>query len=807
MCIQKSTLLALLFILLNINSIYSQSLNSVSGKVLDKDNLPLGSTTILLLNKVDSAYITGMLTDVEGKFRFENVKQEECLLVVSMLGYKKEYLDIIQKDTMVKDIILEEDSHQLSDVTVTGKQNMISMEAGKTTINLNSSILGAQGSLLDVLRTLPGVFVKEDGTIMLNGQDGATILLNGKKTYLTGDALVSLLRSTPATSVGKIELITNPTAQYDAAGRSGLINIQTQKVNLEGIDLSLNGNFQYGKYGRGDIGGRFTYRKNKLSLHATYNHHNGTQQLRNVMIRDYINNDRKIQTDTRRKQVSDFDYLNIGFDYDITDKISIGGYTDGYIAHQTVHGDVQSAFNQTNQPTDSTLFTLNRNVNKRKNLQGEINIGYKDDKKREADLSFNYLLFRHDEDLTAKNRMFASDNLTRKDTLAGDLNGDINMFSLQANTAFPVLGKALLRTGAKATWVDIKNKALYTDRINNSWIANGGLSNQYNYNENINAAYIQMDAQTGAFSINAGLRLEHTRIEGEYFPSDPVKADSAYKTNYTHLFPSLTLQYNIPGTENSLALMYNRRIIRPNYRDLSPFNYIWDDYSISEGNPHLKPELTDILGISYVHRKLYRASLFFSYTDNAIMQSVYTLENNKLLIIPENVASNSRMGIRLDGADMTRLPWWRCSINATLYYSWQHWYDLGQKIKQEQFTPTFSLNNQFSFPKGWSAELTGFYNGKMAAGQFLIDPIWSVSAGVQKKFLNDNATVRLFANDIFSTYRTNMSASIRGLQGTGRERNDMTVIGISFTFNLKRGEQSKKSPRNSTIDESKRINL
>jgi len=803
---QKIYWLILLFIFINVNNVFSQSLGSVTGKVLDKENIPLESVTVILLNKTDSTYVTGTLTDQNGKFHFENIKQKECILEVSMMGFKKEYI-ATNSQTTLEDIILEEDSHILSEITVTGKQNMISMEAGKTTINLNASILGAQGSLLDALRTLPGVFVKEDGTIMLNGQEGATILLNGKKTYLAGDALVSLLRSTPASSVGKIELITNPTAQYDAEGKSGLINIQTQKVNLEGMSISLNGNLQYGKYGRGDIGGQFTYQKNKLSLYAAYNHHDGSQQLKNIMIRDYIDNDRKVMTDTQRKQITDYDYLNIGFDYDISDRIAIGGYTGGYIAHQTVEGNVQSHFYPLNQSPDSTLFTTNKNVNKRKNLMGEISINYKDEKKREADFSFNYHLFTHDEDLISRNRMSVSNYITRRDTLSGDLHGDINMYSLQANTTFPVLGKAVLKAGAKATWVDINNKAMYTDLINDNWVTNTGLSNQYDYNENINAVYVQVDAKTGAFGINAGLRLENTRIKGEYFPSDPAKSDSAYKINYTHLFPSLTLQYNFPGTENNLALMYNRRIIRPNYRDLSPFNYIWDEYAISEGNPHLKAELTDIIDLSYTHRKIYRASLFYSHTDDAISLSVYPLDDNKMLIIPENLSSNSRMGLRLDAANLTRLSWWRCSVNATLYYLWQNWYELGEKIERKQFTPTFSFNNQFSFPKGWSAEISGFYNGKMAVGQFLIDPIWSVSAGVQKKLLNDNATIRVFANDIFSTYRENMSATVRGMNGAGRQRNDMTVIGVSFSFNLKKGEQSKKAPRNSTIDESKRINL
>jgi len=784
---------------------------NIAGRITGTSNHPLESATLLLLNGADSSYVTGTASNQQGEFEIKAVKRGSYLLEASLLGYKNQSVPVVVQNGKITELpvlVLKEDVHMLGTVTVVGKQKAVELEAGRTVINLSSSVMGSQGNTLDALKNLPGVFVKEDGTVMLNGQVGATILINGKQAFLSGENLVSLLRSMPAASVDKIELITNPSSQFDAAGKSGLINIQTRAIKMQGITLNLNAGYEQGKYGRGYTGGRFTFQNRKLTLFADYNHYQGDKNIELDILRERAGDRGNVMQYTLRKYEDKADYFRVGFAYDITDKISAGAYTSGNLYRQTLPGSTQSQFSMTGQPVDSSLYTTNTNVTRQNSFTGGVNLGYKDNAKREADLSFDYLLFDHGEDLIMYNKMLGSSlQPIGQDTLKGDLNGDITMFSLQTNFVFPFSEKSSLRTGGKLTKVTLDNEALYTNPLNSGWEIDNGLSNQYTYDEDISAAYVQLNTSMGAIGIQAGLRMENTEVSGTHSSFDPWGQDSSYQNSYTNLFPNAVLQYSFRGSGNNLSLLYSRRIIRPSYRDLSPFNYIWDEYTVSQGNPNLKAEFTDNMELVFGYKKVYRASLFFSHTSDAIATSIHALENSKILIYPENLASNTRLGVRLDGGDLMKLPWWKLHANGSFYYSWYSWDEYGMKKESRRFTPSVSLNSQFILPKGWSAELTGFYNGWMVAGQALIHPIWSVNAGIQKKVWNDKATVRLFANDIFFTNRDKMNIAVTGLKGWSNQRHDMTTIGLSVSFNFKQGEQAKKTLRDTTIDESKRINL
>ncbi|GAB1359260.1 hypothetical protein MASR1M31_10410 [Porphyromonadaceae bacterium] len=192
----------------------------------------------MILNPADSSYLSGTITHPDGTFIIENLPKKEVLMEASMIGFKKKYQSITIPEKTKVDIVMDEDFEQLKEVVVLGNKNQIQVEAGKTVVNLGISPLGLQGNALDVLSKLPGVIIRDDGSVYLHGKSGVNVLINDKPTYLSGDNLINMLRSLSSTSVSKIELITHPSSKFDASGNSGIINIQTKQVRQQGVSLS-----------------------------------------------------------------------------------------------------------------------------------------------------------------------------------------------------------------------------------------------------------------------------------------------------------------------------------------------------------------------------------------------------------------------------------------------------------------------------------------------------------------------------------------------------------------------------------------
>lgn len=232
-----------ILVILLILSIGMSAQSVISGKVIDKDNAPIAGVTILLITHADSTYMTGAISDLDGLFEIPNLKPDHYILSFSMMGLKKinrEQQVGLNTKNELGNIVMEEDAYMLSAITITGKRPAVKVEPGKMTINLSSALLSTDGNILDALKKLPGVIVQNDGSIILNGKSGAKVLINDKVTYLSGENLVNYLRSIPANSIENIELISQPSSKYDAAGSSGMINIQKKKVKEQGINIAVS---------------------------------------------------------------------------------------------------------------------------------------------------------------------------------------------------------------------------------------------------------------------------------------------------------------------------------------------------------------------------------------------------------------------------------------------------------------------------------------------------------------------------------------------------------------------------------------
>ena len=791
----------------------SLSAQSVSGRIIDKDGIPLPSATVLLLNHVDSTYVTGTASGPDGRFEFLNLKPDNYILSISMIGFEKINLSqqVGQNTTNeLSDVVLEEDSYELSTVTVIGKRAPVKVEPGRMTINLSSALLSTDGNILDVLRKLPGVIVQNDGSIILNGKSGANVLIDDKVTYLSGEILINYLRSIPANSVENIELISQPSSKYEASNISGIINVQKKRIKEQGINLAVSSGLERGIHTRGNESFILNFRHNRLNMYIDYSNYWGEEFAELSVSGRYLDPVTSKPLDLRKDFVDDIEwkyighYIKTGVDYDLSDRITAGTYfSSNWFNRDKNEVIISDFFNNDNIQSDSTLTAISTVYHRYTNITGGADIVYKFAQTGKWDAAFDYQFFDQRDDYLLKSSFQTGINQLKEDTLSGRTRGDIKIYSGQTNLNYDISEKFGITTGLKSVFVNIGSNALYKNLIAGNWQEDRDLSSNFDYKENINAGYLQLNAKwSSRFSTETGLRLENTYTKSIY---GSTAQDTTFSKNYVHLFPTFMAQYHI-SENHGVSMVYGRSIVRPNYRNMNPFVEVRDQFTYEQGNTGLRPELIDNIEFSWLLRKRYSFNIFYSYRQNPISLS-FLVEDSRVLIMPLNLSGNDSYGLRIGLNNLQPFKWWTIHINGSLTYKQFDWLRSGQTFKHEVTTPMIHISNQFTLPYGWAAEAFGFYSGEMLEGQMRIKPLWTISLGVRKNLFNDKFSLYLYARDIFQSNRPHVCVESNYLYYTSEEKNDSRMIGISLGYRFNRGREIKKSQNENRIEESKRIGL
>lgn len=790
---------------------------AVQGEITDSKQLPIEGATVVGLDAKDSSFVQGTVTREQGHFTLPLRHNGSYLLKTSAVGYKTRYIPFSITDTetaKLSRILMEEDSYALSGITVTAQKVPVEMKAEKTVYNLSATISGTQGNLYDALRQMPGVQIQSNGNILLDGQGGINVLMNGKTTYLSGETLINYLRSIPASTVEKIELINNPSSHLDAAGKTGVINIEIKRINIKG--LITGGNAGYNQayiYGSGYGNIYLNLRKNKFNLYTDYAYYEGIDLNETTMSREYI--------DLTTQQILDFHMgqqayrtyaykshnFRIAADYELTPHTNLNGYLNGSWICRRGKEKLGSDFYSLTAVPDSSSITRNRLRASQHNLIGGISTGYQSSNKLKWDASFDFQLFgnANKQDQQSSFSLIESSEIYRNSLLKGDMEGDIQIYCGQTNLVVPLSEKTTLGIGGKTTFVSIDNSATYCNKEYDNWQEILSLNNHFIYNENINAGYIALNTSFGkSWKIEAGIRVENTNIKGE-LAGNALRADSSFTNHYTHIFPFLQMQYQWKDM-HQLSFLHSKRIVRPQYRDLNPFVTINDNYLYEQGNTRLEPELAHNTEFSYILKSRYRMSLLASYTRHPITKSYMAEENKRILVLPMNLSSDYSAGIRLSAANLKPFPWWQINTNLLLTYRKYAWQMDGDEYRNKKFTPMLYIGHQLHLPQGWTAELNGYWNGKTPQGQAIISPTWSVSGGISKSMFGDRGTLRLFAENLFSSRHIHIDVFSTTQQGWYKEKMRIK-LGVGFSFRFHKGETPKEFTPKSSISESKRINL
>lgn len=768
----------------------AQSGGKVTGNIKDGGNQKIiDAATISLLKAKDSSLVKAAVTDKDGNFIFENVKDGSYLVLATSVGHAKTYsaaftVSPSKQQVSVATLQLVPSEKGMKEVVVTAKKPFIERKADKTIVNVDVAITNAGSTAMDVLEKSPGVTVDKDGNISLRGKQGVMIMVDGKPTYLAPAELAAMLRNMNSNQLEQIEIMTNPSAKFDAAGRSGIINIKTKKNKQVGFNGSASANYTQGIYSRTSNSLNLNYKNGKVNLFTTLSvsNRNNFQEL--DIYRRYTNTDKTTkavfeQNAFMKRSAGNYN-AKVGADFYVNKKTTLGVVLSGTTNPRTEKNENTSYLKNHNNLVDSIVTASSKENSQWRNASVNLNLRHKfDSTGRELTADADYLHYSSDKNQRFDNKSFTPVwALKSSDVLLGELPSDIKIYSAKIDYAQPLKKGAKFETGVKTSFVQTENTAGYYNLVGNTKTPDYDKTNSFNYEENINAAYINYNREWKKWSLQSGLRLENTNYKGHQY-GNPVKGDSSFTRSYTSLFPTVFVGYN-PSEKNQFSFSYGRRINRPDYEDLNPFLFFLDKYTYGAGNPFLRPMYSHVFEVSHTFRQFLTTSLNYSYTKD-LFNETFEQQGFATIVRQGNYGLMNDASLSVS-AQVPVAKWWTSIIYTEGKYNQFKGKLYGDDVNLDATTFLANVTNQFKFKKGWSAELSGFYRSPGIEGQIKIKALGQMTAGVQKQVLKNKGTLKMNISDIFNTRNARGEINFQNTEARFREYSDNRTINIGFSY-------------------------
>ncbi|MET4083980.1 hypothetical protein ABIB40_003953 [Pedobacter sp. UYP30] len=758
----------------------------ITGKVKDEKQSPLAYATVTLLNVKDSVILKGSLTSETGEFIYKNLIPGAYLVSVTVMGYERVvkgpfYIKANELIT-VANIFIKPNLHQLNTVSINNKKPLIEYQVDKIVVNVESSALATGNSALEILQKSPGVAIDKSGNISLRGKQGVTVMLDGKRTYLSPDQLSNLLSSTEGTAIQSIELITNPSSKYDAAGSSGIINIKMKKNKQFGTNGTITGGGGYGKYYKSFAGLNLNYRQKSINFFGNINASDNKTAEDLTVFR--VNNSAKNQTYfsqlSRSTRISKNINYKAGVDYSIDNKNSIGFVVNGYDNNGDLNNANNTLIGSTAFKTDSSVTANNPGRSKFKSIAYDLNFKSTIDslgQELTADIDFS----RFDNSvgnnynntfIDSKGGVYKSPTIFRSFAPTG-----IDVWSAKIDYALPIKPKTKFEIGVKTSYVSTDNDFHFENMTDNSFLNDANRSNHFTYKENINAAYTNIHKEFKTTTIQLGLRVEQTISKG-----NSITLGTVVDRHYLNLFPTFYIS-QVLSKDNDLGFSYSRRVDRPDYESLNPFIYFIDLYTFSAGSPYLNPQYTNSFELSYTYKKKLNLSFGYSHTNDVITQVIVTDTVHKTLYqTTQNLAHQDFYSSNIN-YPIAITSWWNTYNNLTLYYNdFKSPNLLGAPYQSGKLAYQVNSNQSFTVNSSTIVELSGNYQSSQVYGTYFVRPMYGVDLGIGKSFADRRANIKLSANDIFNLRKTQISSAISSQNYHLDEKPETRIFRLSFTY-------------------------
>ncbi len=799
--IKSVTAAAILFLCCNVTKAQSAG-NGIGGKVRQSNREEIPFVNVFLLKSTDSSMVKGVAASETGDYLFDNVPAGSYLVMASMVGFKKGYSRQLSYDgtnITVPELLLSPDVQSLEEVKVVALKPFIEQEVDRTIINVENSAVSAGSTALEVLERSPGVTVdQQNDRLKLRGREGVIVQIDGKQTYLSEAELVSLLRNTPSDNIEKIELITNPSAKYDAAGNSGIINIKFKKNKNYGTNGNVSLGFGMADQKKPRANGMLSLnqREGKISWNATANGFQGkgfnNQHITRVI--PFEGKNTTFNSVSKSDWTSYFYSYKLGVDYYVDNKTTVGAMFSGFAnkwenPFRTTNSDILDHSQQLEQSFITSIVASN----KTNNLTANVNLKHQfNDKGKELTFDVDYVRYNQKGYNFMDTRYSLPENGSPRpdEILRSNMPAVINIGVAKLDYTQP-LGKGKLETGLKSSYVASDND-MRMEIFADVWQIDPNRTNRFKYSENINAAYINY---SGKFSektkFQLGVRAEHTHSIG-----NSVTLSQVNDRNYVNLFPSAFISHTLDSS-NVLNLSYSYRLDRPNYQSLNPFEYYLDPYTFQRGNPNLRPQYTHSFQLVHVFKSFLNTTLAYSRITDLIASEVPQLvpEKNITYVTHENLDHQNYLSL-IVSAPIPVTKWWNLQLNATGTYNQYKTFYRNAPYDVSIFSYNFYGNNTIKLPKEWSVEAGLWLNGPNIFGLIRTSTMGSPSLGVQKNFWNKKANIKLNVQDPFAWNRFKGETHFEDINLNIYSKWPSRQVRVAFSYRF--GNQNVKTRQRST---------
>lgn len=767
-------------------NVYAQSVSdtiAIEGKTVDQEKKYLPATTIMLLNK-DSLLLKTTMADDSGYFKFANIKRDRYIIKASLIGhnddvYRFEGLDTSRNKSIL--MILKPAQNLLKEVVINAKNlPLIEKRLDKLIFNVENSGLNVGNSAFEILQRSPGVSIDDNGNVSLNGQQGVTVLINDKPTYLSQAQLTAYLKSLRGEDISRIEIMANPSSKYDAAG-SAILNIKTKVNNKKGFNGNLYAIHSQSKFVSNYGGVSISYKNDRINASIGYN--GGVEKYwnSNESSSDFASSNTVIKTNSYGEYRSLRNNIKSNLAYELSNNHSMVLSTTHLInTYKTLGFLSTNDFYSSTNNVDSASTTSNTGISDfNSNQYSLFYYGILDTLGSKLSAGLDYSIFKSPTDQQIITDFVSYfDNSRRQKTIINynPVNNNIRAFKIDYTRVFK--NKAQLELGIKASKVKLNNENIFVNTYGSVSIPDDLNSNNFNYQERIFATYVNFNISVSRkISIQSGLRVENTFNEG-----GQAKRDSLFRNQYLNFFPSVVIQNNL-DKNNTLSVTYSRRISRPQYEFLNPFKYIINDFSYRVGNPNLRPEIINSFELSHVFKHKIITTLFYKSTSDVISTLVTQNNITKLTVSTyDNINSARNIGSSVTGS---------ISIGESLFVQTSvsvynnRFMGVVNNLPLNVNATSFSVSQylQVSLPKKYNLDFNWNYQSKKSLGLYEVRPLFFINASLKKRIFT-NMDLGLNFNDIFNTLESRSSINQNQVNAIYKNKSQSQKLNISLNYSF-----------------------
>jgi hypothetical protein len=779
--------------------LFAAAQTTITGTVKDPAGRPLDGVTITLSQQ--QQLVATAIADL-GHFTLNTVPNGTYTLSSMSMGYQPMSRQITFPGTDTLQLILLPTQQQLQGVTISAAKPVIERKADRVIFNVENSIIASGGNAWDALSKAPGVTIASDNSISAY-RKGVAVYMDGKPLNISGDDLVSYLQGLPSNLVARVEVLSNPPANFEAQG-GAVINIVTKKVKKEGLNVALNGNVTQGVYTGYNASTTFNYRRDKLNIYGNYGFTRRQTYMDNNTRVNYGNSiwdgPNHIVT------ASNNHTYRLGVDYQLTDNQVLGILVTGNNRTGNNRGFTPTRISSAGKSElDSTIQTGTRGNRKGSGYTYNVNYSLKlDSGKKSLNIDLDYAPYNTGEMSYVSSLTSLPDGTLSSSpyNIYTPTDQHIDIYSAKADYATPIGNTWNMTVGTKYSNIKTRNTFDFYNNTESGLELVPANGNHFQYNESNSALYANFSGTIGQLTVQAGLRAEYTRMRGY-----SVTLDSLNKREYFKLFPTLFLQYKI-NDNNEVVVNYGYRIDRPEYARLNPARHYSSPYNYYVGNPALQPAFVHNLELGYTYKQNYNITANYTSTSN-LFANVNVQDNatSTYYITHQNLGLSLNTGVHIT-ATVQPASWWSMEIYGGGYYQREKSafltgsYDFNQFSYDARLSQSFTINKK----KGIIAELIGQHQGPGIQGVYYVRSNSAVDLGVKANILKGKGTIRLAANDIFNTNNYRVSINYLDQQSYFFHRNESKNFQLSLSYRLGKDVKAARTRSTASEEEKRRAN-